>query len=66
MLRQLINSRPLINVCRLASSSSNVARKSTANEKLTAEYYIEKEKKFGAHNYKPLPVVIAKGKGGEF
>uniref|UniRef100_A0A0K0EBM9 ornithine aminotransferase n=1 Tax=Strongyloides stercoralis TaxID=6248 RepID=A0A0K0EBM9_STRER len=26
-------------------------------------YYIDKEAKFGCHNYKPLPVVIAKGKG---
>jgi len=25
--------------------------------------YIEKEDKFGAHNYHPLPVVLAKGKG---
>jgi len=28
-----------------------------------SEYYIELEKKFGAFNYKPLPVVLAKGEG---
>jgi len=28
-----------------------------------ANYYIELEDKFGAHNYHPLPVVIAKGNG---
>jgi ornithine--oxo-acid transaminase len=26
-------------------------------------YYIEKEEKFGAHNYHPLPVVLDRGKG---
>jgi ornithine--oxo-acid transaminase len=51
---------PLAQACRRASSSS-AARE--ANEKLHTEYYIEREKKYGAHNYKPLPVVIARGKG---
>ena len=27
------------------------------------QYYIEREAKFGAHNYHPLPVVLRKGKG---
>lgn len=27
------------------------------------QYYIELEEKYGAHNYHPLPVVLAKGKG---
>uniref|UniRef100_A0A0N4ZUA7 Ornithine aminotransferase n=1 Tax=Parastrongyloides trichosuri TaxID=131310 RepID=A0A0N4ZUA7_PARTI len=27
------------------------------------EYYFDKEAKYGAHNYAPVPVVIAKGKG---
>jgi ornithine--oxo-acid transaminase len=31
--------------------------------KLTSKDYIAKEDKFGAHNYHPLPVVLAKGKG---
>jgi ornithine--oxo-acid transaminase len=29
----------------------------------TAQYYINLEEQFGAHNYHPLPVVLAKGKG---
>lgn len=28
-----------------------------------AEYYIQLEKKYGAHNYHPLPVVLKKGEG---
>lgn len=28
-----------------------------------SKYYIELEEKYGAHNYHPLPVVLAKGKG---
>lgn len=31
--------------------------------KLTTKDYMAKEDKFGAHNYHPLPVVLAKGKG---
>jgi ornithine--oxo-acid transaminase len=31
--------------------------------KLTTNDYMAKEDKFGAHNYHPLPVVLAKGKG---
>jgi hypothetical protein len=27
------------------------------------EVYMEREAKFGAHNYAPVPVVLAKGKG---
>lgn len=57
MLRQLKG--PLVQVCRRASASS-AARET--NEKFTTGDYIDREKKFGAHNYKPLPVVIAKGK----
>ncbi|KAI6188425.1 Ornithine--oxo-acid aminotransferase [Aphelenchoides besseyi] len=47
--------------CRNASTAAS--RSNRAQEQLGAEFYIEREKKFGAHNYKPLPVVIAKGKG---
>ena len=32
-------------------------------EKLTSEMAIELEEKYGAHNYHPLPVVLAKGEG---
>jgi ornithine--oxo-acid transaminase len=31
--------------------------------KLTSQEYIDQENKFGAHNYHPLPVVLAKGEG---
>ncbi|MGD2034829.1 MAG: ornithine--oxo-acid transaminase [Bacteroidales bacterium] len=30
---------------------------------MTSQDYIQKEDKFGAHNYHPLPVVLSKGKG---
>ena len=31
--------------------------------KMTQQEYMERESKFGAHNYHPLPVVLAKGQG---
>lgn len=34
-------------------------------EKLTSKIAIELEDKYGAHNYHPLPVVLAKGKGAK-
>jgi len=27
------------------------------------QYYIDKEAEHGAHNYRPIPVVISRGKG---
>lgn len=36
---------------------------STTTEKLTSADYIEMEAKHGAHNYDPLPVVLARGEG---
>lgn len=33
------------------------------SEKLTSKMAIELENKYGAHNYHPLPIVLAKGKG---
>lgn len=30
---------------------------------MTENFYIEREEKYGAHNYHPLPVVLEKGKG---
>ncbi|MBK6966590.1 MAG: ornithine--oxo-acid transaminase [Bacteroidales bacterium] len=35
------------------------------NEKLTSEQLMHLEEKYGAHNYHPLPVVLAKGVGAE-
>ena len=34
-------------------------------EKLTSKIAMELEDKYGAHNYHPLPVVLAKGKGAK-
>ena len=34
-------------------------------EKLNSQQLIEMEDKYGAHNYHPLPVVLAKGKGAK-
>src|ERR1043165_1137561 len=31
--------------------------------KTSAQYYLELEEKYGAHNYHPLPVVLSRGKG---
>lgn len=36
---------------------------STTTEKLSSEELIKMEEKYGAHNYHPLPVVLAKGEG---
>lgn len=36
-----------------------------AEEKMTSQYAMELEAKYGAHNYHPLPVVLAKGKGAK-
>jgi len=33
--------------------------------KMSSKAYMEKEARFGAHNYHPLPVVLSKGKGAE-
>jgi len=35
----------------------------TTTTKMTAADYMEKESKFGAHNYHPLPVVLERGEG---
>ncbi len=35
----------------------------TTKSKMTPQQYIEREEKYGAHNYHPLPVVLDRGKG---
>lgn len=35
------------------------------SEKITSQMAMELESKYGAHNYHPLPVVLAKGKGAK-
>ena len=37
----------------------------TTETDIDSLYYIEMEDKYGAHNYHPLPVVLARGKGVE-
>lgn len=61
MLRQIHSTGLFVQICRRVSlAASNTVRKS--NEGLATQDYIDREKKYGAHNYKPLPVVIARGK----
>ncbi len=36
---------------------------STTGVESTSQYYLDLEEKYGAHNYHPLPVVLAKGEG---
>ncbi len=35
------------------------------SQKMTSQDYMEMEARYGAHNYHPLPVVLAKGKGAK-
>uniref|UniRef100_A0A914MSQ2 Ornithine aminotransferase n=1 Tax=Meloidogyne incognita TaxID=6306 RepID=A0A914MSQ2_MELIC len=42
--------------------SKSASQQKTSQQK-TSQHYIEKEAKYGAHNYKPIPVVISHGKG---
>ncbi|KAF7640440.1 Ornithine aminotransferase [Meloidogyne graminicola] len=37
--------------------------KNTVRSSIAAQHYLDKESEYGAHNYKPIPVVISKGKG---
>ena len=38
-------------------------QKSTTTDASSSNYHLELEKEFGAHDYKPLPVVLTKGQG---
>ncbi len=38
-------------------------QKKNTMEKMTAQQYMDRESKYGAHNYHPLPVVLEKGEG---
>ena len=38
-------------------------QKSTTTDVSSSNYHLELEKEFGAHDYKPLPVVLTKGQG---
>jgi len=40
-----------------------INNKNQGEFKMKSQDYIQKEDKFGAHNYKPLDVVLSKGEG---
>lgn len=52
---------------RLSSSNARIASKGLATTSVTsaktAEEIYERERRYGAHNYHPLPVALSKGKG---
>ncbi|TKR65044.1 hypothetical protein L596_025507 [Steinernema carpocapsae] len=52
-----------ISAVRQASSASRKMAPVEGEKPVTSAEYIAREKKFGAHNYKPIPAVLAKGKG---
>lgn len=45
------------------SSTASIATKKTVQGPPSSEYIFEREAKYGAHNYHPLPVALEKGKG---
>ncbi|KAG8517453.1 Ornithine aminotransferase, mitochondrial [Galemys pyrenaicus] len=44
-------------------SATSVATKKTVQGPPSSEYIFERESKYGAHNYHPLPVALERGKG---
>jgi 4-aminobutyrate aminotransferase-like enzyme len=48
---------------RFASKSTQQQQQPSEFDPNSSQDYIKREKSFGAHNYKPLPVVIARGSG---
>lgn len=45
------------------SSAGPAATESSVEEALTSDYVFDREAKYGAHNYHPLPVALERGKG---
>ena len=45
------------------ASATSVATKKTVQGPLSSDYVFERESKYGAHNYHPLPVALERGKG---
>ncbi|XP_019509737.1 PREDICTED: ornithine aminotransferase, mitochondrial [Hipposideros armiger] len=45
------------------ASATSVATKKTVQGPLSSDYIFERESKYGAHNYYPLPVALERGKG---
>lgn len=48
------------------SSATSVATKKTFQRPPSSDYIFEREAKYGAHNYHPLPVALERGKGNDF
>lgn len=67
MLSKLTRSQSLAVLCRGLHSSLNsatsVAPKKTIQGSLSSDLIFEREAKYGAHNYHPLPVALERGKG---
>lgn len=45
------------------ASATSVATKKTVQGSASSDYVFERESKYGAHNYHPLPVALERGKG---
>uniref|UniRef100_A0A8B9QIM0 Ornithine aminotransferase n=1 Tax=Apteryx owenii TaxID=8824 RepID=A0A8B9QIM0_APTOW len=67
MFSKLAHSQTIAVLCRgvhaSVSSATSVATKKTIQGPPSSEYIFEREAKYGAHNYHPLPVALEKGKG---
>ena len=60
-IRSCLSGKPLLDLCPIIHLT--ITHKLTVMTKMTPHQYIEREEKYGAHNYHPLPVVLEKGKG---
>lgn len=67
MLSKLPRSQNLAVLCRglhsSLSSATSVAPKKTIQGPPSSDFIFEREAKYGAHNYHPLPVALERGKG---
>uniref|UniRef100_A0A914C225 Ornithine aminotransferase n=1 Tax=Acrobeloides nanus TaxID=290746 RepID=A0A914C225_9BILA len=54
---------PVVSHSRGLASAAAAQRQTNGSGASTSEQCMEREYKFGAHNYKPIPVVLAHGKG---
>ncbi|KFZ67642.1 hypothetical protein N338_11708, partial [Podiceps cristatus] len=67
MFSKLTRSQSIAVLCRgvhaSRSSATSVATKKTIQGPPSSDYIFEREAKYGAHNYHPLPVALEKGKG---
>lgn len=70
MFSKLAHRQPFGVLCRgvhaSVSSATSVATKKTVQGPPSSDYIFEREAKYGAHNYHPLPVALEKGKGMYF